>query len=98
MAIKGIYLYIANFLNNTVEIYNICNPIVPKRVRQFNAGNLNGPVGIAITGNTFYVSNFKDNRIEIYNISNPKVPVRVGQFHAGNLKSPAGLVIFTVKK
>ncbi|MFY0784112.1 beta-propeller fold lactonase family protein [Peribacillus simplex] len=42
-------LYVANFNNSTVEIYDINNyPINPIRVREFGTGVLNGPFGLAI--------------------------------------------------
>lgn len=87
------FLYIANsgVGDNTVEIYDIFNPIFPVRVGEFNGGNLDMPAGLIIIGTTLYVSNAGDNTVEIYNISNPTVPVRVGEFNGGNLDGPAGL-------
>ncbi|WP_089608101.1 exosporium leader peptide-containing protein [Bacillus cereus] len=89
------FLYIANSAtgNNTVEIYDIFNPLFPVRIGEFNGGNLNFPVDFAITGTILYISNLNDDTVEIYDITNPIIPVRVGEFNAGNLDGPAGLII-----
>ena len=58
LAITGTTLYVANSGDNTVEIYNISNPIIPVRVGEFNGGNLSGPTRLEITGTTQYVTNF----------------------------------------
>ncbi|WP_265342353.1 exosporium leader peptide-containing protein [Bacillus mycoides] len=47
------FLYVANFNENTVEIYDIFNPIFPVRIGEFNGGNLANPAGLAITGTLF---------------------------------------------
>ncbi|MEH7051560.1 hypothetical protein, partial [Bacillus pseudomycoides] len=95
-AITGNILYVVNFSDNTVEIYNISNPINPIHVGQFNSGNLNEPNILAIADTTLYVSNIGDNTIEIYNISNPTAPVHVGQFGAEDLDVPNGLAVLTL--
>ena len=64
------FLYVANFNENTVEIYDIFNPIFPVRIGEFNGGNLANPAGLAITGTTLYVTN-SQHYVEIYNLSNP---------------------------
>jgi hypothetical protein len=89
------YLYVANSnsAENSVEIYDISTPTAPGRVNQFNAGNLNRPISLAITGTTLYVGNQNDDTVEIYDISTPTAPVRVTQFNGGNLDDPIGLAI-----
>ncbi|KFN05932.1 putative collagen triple helix [Bacillus clarus] len=42
------FLYVANPGDDTVEIYDITNPIIPVRVGEFNGGNLDQPLGMAI--------------------------------------------------
>ena len=93
MATTGNILYVANAGDNTIEIYNISNPINPIRIREFNEGNLNAPVVLAITGTTLYVANAFGNNVEIYDISNPIIPIHVGEFNGGNLNFPNGLAI-----
>ncbi|MET7021736.1 collagen-like triple helix repeat-containing protein, partial [Bacillus mycoides] len=82
------FLYVANFNENTVEIYDIFNPIFPVRIGEFNGGNLANPAGLAITGTTLYVTNNGDDTVEIYNLSNPTAPIRIGEFNGGDLSEP----------
>jgi hypothetical protein len=84
-------LYVVNNGDNTVEIYDISDPTVPVRVDEFGAGDLIGPVDIAIQGTTLYVTNAGDDTVEIYDISDPESPVRVDEFNAGNLDGPVGI-------
>lgn len=95
MGIRTRFLYVANDGDSTVEIYNISIPSSPVRLGQFGGvGELNNPLGLAITGTTLYVTNFGDSTVEIYDITTPATPVRVTQFNNGNLINPAGMVIF----
>lgn len=82
-AVRLQFLYVANsgVGDNTVEIYDIFNPILPVRVGEFNAGNLDGPAGLIITGTILYVANNGGDTVEIYDIANPILPVRVGEFN-----------------
>jgi 6-phosphogluconolactonase (cycloisomerase 2 family) len=84
-------MYVTNFRDNTVEIYDINDPTAPVRVGQFNGGNLNLPTGILAQGTTLYVANLGENTVEIYDINNPTAPVREGQFGAGDLNVPFGI-------
>ncbi|WP_436864556.1 hypothetical protein [Bacillus fungorum] len=94
--VRDRFLYVSSALNNTVEIYNISNPMDPIRIREFNEGNLNGPVVLAITGTTLYVANAFGNNVTIYDISNPIIPIHAGEFNGANLNFPNGLAIFTL--
>ena len=89
-------LYVANAGDNTIEIYNISNPIDPIRIREFDEGNLNAPAVLAITGTTLYVANAFGNNVEIYDISNPIIPAHAGEFDGTNLNFPNGLAVFTL--
>ena len=42
------FLYVANASLNTVEIYDIFNPVFSVCIGEFNGGNLSTPAGLAI--------------------------------------------------
>ncbi|WP_078421281.1 MULTISPECIES: hypothetical protein [Bacillus cereus group] len=48
LIITGIILYVANNGDDMIEIYDIANPILPVCGGEFNGGNLNQPIGMAI--------------------------------------------------
>ncbi|MFY0543868.1 LVIVD repeat-containing protein [Brevibacillus sp. H7] len=105
LAIRGDILYVANFdgINgNTIDVYDISRrnevPLVlPTNLGQFGAGQLLGPVEMAITDNILYVVSENDNTVQIYDISNPNpvTPTHLGERSEG-LSVPFGLAIFTL--
>ncbi|SFI03288.1 hypothetical protein SAMN04488574_101334 [Bacillus sp. 71mf] len=89
-------MYVANFNNSTMDIFDISIPPNPVHVRNLDAGALNGPEGLTITDTTLYAANFNNSTVTIFDISIPPNPVRVANFGAGALNGPFGLAIFTV--
>ncbi|WP_353957737.1 hypothetical protein [Peribacillus sp. NJ4] len=89
-------MYVSNFNNSTIDIFDITLPTDPIHVGEFGAGDLSGPEGLAITDTTLYAANFNNSTVEIYNIILPTSPVRVREFGAGVLNGPFGLAIFPV--
>ncbi len=86
-------LYVSNFGDDTVEIYDISTPTAPVRVTEFGAGELNSPVDLAITASILYVCQVNIDTVEIYDISTPAAPVRVTEFGAGELDGPFSLAV-----
>ncbi len=99
MVIRGNILYVANAGGDqTIEVYDISNPINPVRLGQFGGfPELVNPNALAIIGDTLYVTNLIPDNVEVYNISNPNpvTPTRVREFGipAVELNGPDGLAI-----
>ncbi|MFY0783434.1 hypothetical protein AB1K18_24690 [Peribacillus simplex] len=94
--LPGDPMYVSNFNNSTIDIFDITSPGDPVHVRDFGAGDLSGPEGLAITGTTLYAANFNSSTVEIFDITSPGDPIRVRDFGTGVLNGPFGLAIYPI--
>lgn len=90
-AIQGNYAYTANYLTNSLVIYDITdhnNPVFKSNI----SINMSGPVDVEVQGNYAYVVSESSNQLSVFNISNPLNPVAAGAISTG-LNRPIEMVI-----
>ncbi len=93
-AISNGYAYVANEVNNNLEIFSIGNPSTPTALNytQESPNHLNLPIGVAISGHYAFVTSYGNNELVVYNIANPSSPVYVTEIGT-NLNGPQGITI-----
>ncbi|MBU6370901.1 beta-propeller fold lactonase family protein, partial [Patescibacteria group bacterium] len=81
IAASGNYAYVTNQCDDTLEVYNVSNPLSPVPVASTTFGI--SPNYLAISGNYAYVAG-SPNDVDVINISNPLSPVQVATTTVGS--------------
>ncbi len=82
--VSGSYVYVADDAANTLQIFNITNPLNPVLVGTSDNTHLNGPSSVAVAGNYAYITNDNSNSLSVYDISNPAGPSYVTSVIVGS--------------
>ena len=81
------YAFLANY-NDGLRIYDVSNPVDPKRLAHMNDGGT--ALDATVSSNYVYLANDSDG-LRIYDISNPAKPFCVGRVH--DMGYPWGVVV-----
>jgi len=89
VAVAGNYAYVVNIVSNTLQVFNITNPVATVLAGSVTTGTT--PISVVVVGNYAYVVNQGSNTLQIINITSPATPVVVGS--AGTGTSPSSVVV-----
>ncbi|MBI5654317.1 hypothetical protein HZC53_01515 [Candidatus Uhrbacteria bacterium] len=76
--VSGKYAYTANYDNDTMNIVDVSNPLLPTVVGTSTFSALADPYSVIVAGRYAYVANSGNGSLVIVDISNPTLPVIVG--------------------
>jgi len=74
VSVKGDYVYLTDYWNEQLRIFDVSNPSGATEVGNLNVGSF--PVPLEVKGNYAYVQEFNGNTVHIVDISNPNQPTK----------------------
>ncbi len=99
------YLYVADFSNHRIQIFNVSNPLSPVYLTTLGVSSVSGsdnehfnqPTGVAVDSNYIYVSDQSNRRIQIFNRTTGTfiATIGTGSWGTGNneFKKPTDVAI-----
>jgi hypothetical protein len=82
IAASGSNVYVANYFDSTLQVFDTANPVAPVLRATVTTGN--APSGVAISGGMVYVVNYNSSTLQVFDASNPAALTLKGTASTGN--------------